>query len=65
MSERRNLADPAFEPTDADLMELSREAFAGVREARDRTLEELRAKIATLRAQVLRDLDERLARPAK
>jgi hypothetical protein len=62
MSEGHNLADPAFEPTDSQLLDLSRRAFAGVREARDRALEDLRAKIATARAQVLRDIDERLAR---
>ena len=33
-----NLADPDFEPTDEQLQELSRRAFAGVAEARQAAL---------------------------
>jgi len=57
MSERINLADPEFEPTDAQLIELSTRAFSGVRRAREEALAELRAKIAAARAEVLRSLD--------
>jgi predicted Zn-dependent protease with MMP-like domain len=48
-----NLADPDFEPSDEELQQLARDAFADVparyREAQQR----LRDEIAALRAQVL------------
>jgi hypothetical protein len=53
MSAPINLADPAFEPTDAQLQELSARAFAGVRAARERSLEQLRTEIAREREKVL------------
>ncbi len=62
MSERINLADPEFEPTDAQLIELSVRAFAGVRSARENAFQKLRAEIAVARESVLRELDDRPAR---
>jgi hypothetical protein len=52
-----NLADPAFEPTDAQLQELSARAFADVRAARERSLEQLRTEIAREREKVLLALE--------
>jgi hypothetical protein len=54
-----NLADPDFEPTDEQLIELSRRAFAGVREQRERAQQALRAEIEVERDRVLRRLAER------
>jgi hypothetical protein len=45
----RNLADPSFEPTDEDLQELSRAAFAHVPAQNRELLVRLRAEIAALR----------------
>lgn len=45
-----NLADPAFEPSDEQLMELSRKAFQDVGERRRQAEAKLRAEIARLRA---------------
>jgi hypothetical protein len=42
----KRLADPAFEPTDEDLIGLSKRAFAHVRDAREESLRRLRAEIA-------------------
>ena len=39
---RRNLADPDYEPTDEELVELAHEAFAGVREANEAALARMR-----------------------
>lgn len=41
-----NLADPAFEPTDEDLIGLSKRAFAHVREQHEESLRKIRAEIA-------------------
>jgi hypothetical protein len=49
----RNFADPSYEPTDEDLLELAREAFAGVREANERALQGVHAQIAARRVEVL------------
>jgi hypothetical protein len=50
MQERRvNFADPDFEPSDEELVQLSREAFAGILEAREKSLAELRERIARAR----------------
>jgi hypothetical protein len=62
VSERVNLADPEFEPTDEQLIELSVRAFSGVRQAHEKALERLRAEIAKTGAAALRELDERLRR---
>jgi hypothetical protein len=61
MTVSRNLADPEFEPTDAELTELSIRAFAGIRAEHERALQELRLRIAAARRDVLRDLAERSA----
>jgi hypothetical protein len=55
-----NLADPAFEPTDEQLQELSAQAFAGVAAAHEAALAKMRAEIATAQEQALEDLEERL-----
>ncbi len=47
MAER--LADPDFEPTDEQLIELSRAAFAGVREQHEQALARLHAGIDEMR----------------
>lgn len=56
MGDSINLADPAFEPTDAQLQGLSSRAFAGVRAAHAASLERLREAIAVERAKVLESL---------
>lgn len=61
MNDVINLADPDFEPTDAQLIGLSTRAFAGVREAHERQLRELRAKVEVARAAALAALAARLA----
>lgn len=53
MSGRTNLADPDREPTDEELVELSREAFAGVPLANERALRALREHIAEQSRKVL------------
>lgn len=60
---RPNLADPAFEPTDEQLTELSARAFAHVAAEHERVLRELRTQIADARAKVLRDLQDRVRDP--
>jgi hypothetical protein len=59
VSERINLADPDFEPTDEQLMGLSARAFAGVAQAREHALAKLRSTISVARVQALRDYEER------
>ena len=59
---QRNLASAEYEPTDADLIELSHEAFAGLREARERSMAQLREQIATARAESLAWLKQRRQR---
>lgn len=61
MTDVINLADPEFEPTDAQLIGLSTRAFAGVREAHEQQLRELRAKIEAARTAALAALAVRLA----
>lgn len=46
-----NLADPDYEPTDEDLVQIAQEAFAGIATARAASLEATRARIAVLREQ--------------
>jgi hypothetical protein len=53
---RRNFADPDYEPTDADLMELSAEAFAGVGKAHEAALVKMYAEIEVARKAALADL---------
>ena len=56
-----NLADPAFEPTDDDLIGLAKRAFGHVREAQDNAARALRADIATARLAALERLLRRSA----
>jgi 4'-phosphopantetheinyl transferase EntD len=49
MSDRIDLADPDFEPTDEQLQELSHRAFAGIKQARAESRAKLRAEIAAAR----------------
>jgi predicted Zn-dependent protease with MMP-like domain len=49
----RNLADPAYEPSDEDLHELMSRAFAHIPAQQERVARELREKIAQLRAAAL------------
>ncbi|HEX7843559.1 MAG TPA: hypothetical protein VF469_39065 [Kofleriaceae bacterium] len=49
-----NLADPAFEPTDEQLDELFKRAFADVDRMHRESLARLRAEIARLRADARR-----------
>lgn len=48
----RNLADPSYEPTDAEHVELMQAAFSGVAEAKQRRLREMRRVIAEGQAQI-------------
>jgi hypothetical protein len=48
-----NFADPAFEPTDEELQQLSHEAFAGVAAQRRVAEVLMHARIAELRAETL------------
>lgn len=61
MSDRIDLADPDFEPSDAQLIGLSTRAFAGVRETREQSQRDLRAKVEKARAAALAALEARLA----
>lgn len=54
-----NLADPDFEPSDEDLKGLMTRAFAGVREARERNLIEMRARIARLQLEAMARFEAR------
>ncbi len=56
-----NLADPEFEPTDAQLVGLSTRAFAGVREEHERQLRQLRSTVEAARVVALSALAARLA----
>lgn len=47
--EPKRLADPTFEPTDEDLIGLSKRAFAHLGEAREASLRKLRVEIAAAR----------------
>jgi len=51
MSARRNLADPAFEPSDDELALLMHDAFEHVAEARAESLRTMRARIERLQAE--------------
>jgi hypothetical protein len=53
-----NLADPDFEPTDEDLVGLSKRAFAGVRSEHEESLRKLRAEIARQREAALQELSK-------
>ncbi len=57
---RRNMASADYEPTDADLIELSREAFAGIPEAREESLRLMRERIARRGTELLAAVQLRL-----
>ncbi len=61
MGETINLADPDFEPSDEQLIELSRRAFGDVKARHEAALARLRAEIAARGKQLLRELEEREA----
>jgi len=50
----RNLADPAYEPSDEDFAELTHKAFEGVRAQHDASLAKLRSEIKEARSKALR-----------
>ena len=59
---RRNMADPSYEPSDEDLVELAKEAFAHL-PAADKLLRlQLREQIADARRRVLNELREKQGR---
>jgi hypothetical protein len=53
MSADVNLADPTIEPTDEQLQELSREAFADVAARNRASLDRLRSQVAVLREKAI------------
>ena len=59
MDEPKRLADPAFEPTDEDLIGLSKRAFAHVPRAREESLRKMRDQIAAARKSALDRLKTR------
>lgn len=65
MSAPINLADPECEPSDAQLVELSTRAFAGVRLSQVERLRRLRAEIEVARMRALQRLDDVEGPPAK
>jgi hypothetical protein len=60
-----NLADPDFEPTDEQLIGLSKRAFAGVAARYSAALAKLHADIQVMSAQAMRDLAVREAARSK
>ncbi|NJK44770.1 MAG: hypothetical protein HC933_11215 [Pleurocapsa sp. SU_196_0] len=58
MAEKINLADPEFEPTDEQLVRLSKQAFSGIKAATEEHRKQLRARIAMARAEAFRQLNE-------
>ena len=58
MADRIDLSDPSFEPSDEQLIGLATRAFAGVKEANERSLERLRLEIAREREKALQRLRE-------
>ena len=56
MGDAINLSDPDFEPTDEQLIGLSKRAFAGVTAKHETALAKLRAEIELARVKVLKDL---------
>ena len=54
MPDRVNLADPTFEPTDEQLMGLSKRAFANVARDRAQALKLLRQQISEQRESALK-----------
>jgi hypothetical protein len=65
MGDAINLADPDFEPTDEQLIGLSKRAFAGVAAKYEAAFARLRAEIEVMQTQGLKDLAQRQADSAK
>lgn len=65
MKRAPNFADPDFEPTDEQLEQLSREAFADVARKNEEALARLRAQVAKLCADSLARLSPPTADPEK
>ena len=65
MGDAINLADPNFEPTDEQLIGLSRRAFAGVTAKHEAALAKLRVEIEVMSTQVMKDLAVREAARSK
>jgi hypothetical protein len=65
MGDAINLADPDFEPTDEQLIGLSKRAFAGVAARHEAALARLRAEIKVMSARTLKDLADREAARSK
>lgn len=61
MDPSKNLSDPAFEPSDEDLIGLARRAFAHVRADQEAAARKLRAEIAVARAAAMGRLQKRRA----
>jgi hypothetical protein len=57
----KNLSDPEYEPSDEELRDLSRAAFAHLASARRESEAKLLDEIARLRAEALRRLHEQVA----
>ncbi len=56
---RIDLADPAYEPSDEDFGRLMRTAFADVQQAREESLQAMRARIGALRIEARAGLEAR------
>ena len=65
VSDTKNLSDPAFEPTDEDLIGLAKRAFAHIREAQEDSLRKVRADIAIARQAALERLHRRKPEAAR
>jgi hypothetical protein len=61
MDGKINLADPDFEPSDAQLQELMRRAFAHIPEQNERRLRLMRERIKLGRIELLKRLHEKKA----
>lgn len=64
MARKVELSNPDFEPTDEELQELSRRAFAGVAERYAEALAKLEREIERGRQEVLARVEARLAKPS-
>lgn len=65
MGDAINLADPEFEPTDEQLIGLSKRAFAGVAAKYEAAFAKFRAEIEVTRAQVMKNFAAREAARSK
>lgn len=64
MNEYKNLADPDFEPSDAQLLELSRNAFAHIRKENASYAQQMQERIAKKQLALYKQLtQEHIAQP--